>query len=104
MSVAVSENSYLLYDATGRQRQLQWFDPTGKALGPLGDLKDPGLFRISPDGRRSVITSGREAHAGVWVVDQNGLASSVTSQGQGFNSPIWSPDGRIHCDLRAGCT
>ena len=94
MSVAVSENGYLLYDAIGIQRQLQWFDPTGKALGPLGDLKDPGLFRISPDGQRSVATAVSAAHAGVWVVDQNGLASSVTSQGQNFNSPIWSPDGR----------
>jgi len=94
MDVAVSANGYLLYDTSGTIRQMQWFDPSGKPLGPPSDRKDVGLFRISPDGFRVAVTQLASTKPGVWVMDQNDLASLVTSQGRGYNSPIWSPDGR----------
>ena len=92
MNVAVSANGYLLYDASGTQRQLRWLDPSGKALAPAGELSDIAMFRISPDGRRVAATT--RSYNAVWVVDENGLASQVTSQRTAFNGPVWSPDGR----------
>jgi hypothetical protein len=94
MNVAVSTNGYLLYDTAGAQTQIQWFDPSGKALGPAGELGWIDHFRISPDGRRVAATTGSPFITGnaVWVVDENGLASRVTSKRAGFFAPIWSPD------------
>jgi predicted Ser/Thr protein kinase/WD40 repeat protein len=95
MNVAVSANGYLLYDASGPGPQLQWFDPTGKALGPPGELSGVGNFRIAPDGRRTAATAASPVTGtDVWVVDENSLASRMTSQRATFVSPIWSPDGQ----------
>ena len=91
MNVAVSENGYLLYDASGPRRQLQWFDPSGRELGPAGDL-NAGNFRISPDGRR-VATGAGDPYA-LWVVDENGTPSRKTSDQTRSQGPIWSPDGQ----------
>ena len=95
MNVAVSANGYLLYDASGPGPQLQWFDPSGKALGPPGELSGVGNFRIAPDGRR-IAATGASPVTGtdIWLVDENSLASRVTSQRTTFVSPIWSPDGQ----------
>jgi Tol biopolymer transport system component/predicted Ser/Thr protein kinase len=94
MNVAVSTNGYLLYDSSGTEKQLRWFDPSGKALAPAGELSDIAMFRISPDGRRvAVSTINRSAGSAVWVVDENSLASRVASQQTRFNCPVWSPDG-----------
>jgi Tol biopolymer transport system component len=95
MNVAVSPNGYLLYDASGLRTQLQWLDPSGKALAPAGELSDISSFRISPDGRRvAVIGSLSSVGNAVWVVGENSLASRVTSPGTGFLFPVWSPDGQ----------
>ena len=94
MNVAVSTNGYLLYDTAGAQTQVQWFNLSGKALGPAGELSGVDHFRISPDGRRVAATTGGPFTTGnaVWVVGENGLASRVTSKRAGFFAPIWSPD------------
>jgi eukaryotic-like serine/threonine-protein kinase len=95
MNVAVSANGYLLYDPSALRRQLQWFDSSGKTLGPAGDRTDVGMFRLSSDGRRiAFVTGNQNVDNAVWVVDEHGLASRVTSQPAAFNSPIWSPDGQ----------
>jgi dipeptidyl aminopeptidase/acylaminoacyl peptidase/predicted Ser/Thr protein kinase len=95
MNVAVSPNGYLLYDASGLRNQLQWLGPSGKPLAQAGELGDISSFRISPDGRRiAVIPGSLSAGNAVWVVEENSLASRVTSQGTGFLFPIWSPDGQ----------
>ena len=95
MNVAVSTNGYLLYDPSALLRQLRWFDASGKTLGLAGDLTDVGMFRLSPDGRRvALVTGTQNASNAVWVVDENSLASRVTSQPTVFNSPVWSPDGQ----------
>jgi Tol biopolymer transport system component len=53
------------------------------------------MLRLSPDGRRVALVAGSlNAGNAVWVVDENGLASRVTSQPTVFNSPVWSADGR----------
>jgi len=95
MNVAVSANGYLLYDPSALLRQLRWFDASGKTLGLAGELTDVGMFRLSPDGRRvALVTGTQNASNAVWMVDENRLASRVTSQPTVFNSPVWSPDGQ----------
>jgi hypothetical protein len=95
MNVAVSPNGYLLYDASGLRTQLQWLAPSGKALAPAGELSNIGAFRISPDGRRVAVVPGSLIVGNaVWMVEENGLASRVNSQGTGFLFPLWSPDGQ----------
>ena len=94
MNVATSGNGLLLYDASGFQRKLRWFDSAGRLLGPAGDMADVRYFRISSDGRRVAVSAGDPTTEDtLWVVDENGLSSRLTSDREGFLRPLWSPNG-----------
>jgi Tol biopolymer transport system component len=86
---------------TGRsgslQRQLVWFDRSGKAIAPLGDpyTANSGVPAISPDGRQVVLSRAAAGSASdLWLLDTTrGLFTRFTNDPFINNFPVWSPDG-----------
>ena len=78
-------------------RELVWFDRTGKQLGTLGDPAIYGAVRISPDGKHvAVVVLGEGGNnRDIWIYDvARGIRTRLTF-GQGLHvSPVWSPDGK----------
>ena len=53
-----------------------------------------GELRLSPDGRRLVVTSHSLTEAGLWLHDLGrGTVTPLSASGESFN-PVWSTDGR----------
>ena len=92
----VSETGRLAYRLSA-ERQLGWFDRTGRPLGWIGAAGLDSNPALSPDGRHLAI--GRydpeTATSGVWILDleHNGIASAMTPHRMWANCPVWSPDG-----------
>ena len=91
---SVSENGVLVY-AARQQKQLTWFDRTGKPVSIVGD---PGLFgrmHLSPD-RKSVavaVTTGNNTN--IWIYDVvHGLGKRFPLDAGIEMIGVWSPDGR----------
>ena len=102
MAVDTSERTAVSVAATGlvayrtggaRQRQLAWFDRSGKALGTVGD-PDPtwGRPRVSPDGQRVVAARTIQGNQDLWLLDGT-RTSRFTFDAATDDISIWSPDG-----------
>jgi serine/threonine protein kinase/Tol biopolymer transport system component len=83
-------------DAAPTATHVQWLDGTGRQE-PL--LQKPGLYagppRLSPDGRRLAIAIRDGANQDIWIYDiQRDAMTRLTSGGDTFVYPVWSPDGR----------
>ena len=80
---------------TGR---LAWLDRSGKrgALVTAEPLEAPRNLRLSPDGRRAVVTVGPMGQGGqLWVFDLTGSRQPLKLTFQGHNTfAAWSADGR----------
>ena len=92
---SVSETGALIY-RSGRlvNRQLTWFDRSGKPIGSVGGVHDFNGVHLSPDERRVAYHrhDGR-ANGDVWIVDiVRGNSERVTLNAENL-SPVWSPDG-----------
>ena len=81
------------------QRQLVWFDRSGKEISRLGDvyLANTGVPSMSPDGRQvalsRVVEEGRNSD--IWLLDTaRGVSTRFTSSSSISNFPLWSPDGK----------
>jgi Tol biopolymer transport system component len=94
---SVSDSGVLLFQR-GRsgERELAWFDRTGRRIrtdGPPGDIQNPAL---SPDGKR-IAMRRRDPQSGdldVWILAiDRGTVSRFTFDPQPDSAPIWSPDG-----------
>jgi len=94
--VSVSENGVLVYQTVGKtNRQLIWFDRSGRQIAPIGEPGDYGPPRISPDGRRIVvgrIEPGKDT-ADLWILNEGATATRLTATAHHEGAPIWSPDG-----------
>jgi serine/threonine protein kinase/Tol biopolymer transport system component len=91
-----SNNGILAVSTLGSEnRQLMWFDRTGKALAKAGETAPRDEMELSPDGTR--VAEGRvdaQANWGVWILDlARGSSSRFTFEGNGAGNAIWSPDG-----------
>ena len=94
---AVSENGVLAYrGGVTPDRQLRWFDRTGRLVGAIDA---PGEYRdlaVSRDGRR-VAYELMDPHLGtrdIWVRDLDRDARlRLTSAPEEDGAPVWSPDG-----------
>ena len=93
--------------ASGADRQLEWFDRSGKQVGAVPGADAYAGVRISPDGNRLVYYLDSAGYD-VWSYD---LARNVKTAltfgagaGQGNNYPVWSPDGHriIYASYRDG--
>ena len=93
--VSVSDRELVAYrSGSAGRRQLTWFDRSGKALGVLGAPDDNGLLspRLSPDGRRAVVSRTIQQNTDIWVVDAD-RAERITFETGLDRYPIWSADG-----------
>jgi serine/threonine protein kinase len=90
---ASATDSVVYRTGGGANRELRWFDSTGKALEPLG-TPDEYLInpRLSPDGTRALVFRTVEGNSDVWLIDKL-RASRVTAAPASDQFPIWSPDG-----------
>ena len=73
-----------------------WFTRNGAEEESIGNIGDYSDFRISPDGRR-ILVSLNEGDTGmpkIWLHDlHRGTASKQTSEVHIVASPVWSPKG-----------
>jgi eukaryotic-like serine/threonine-protein kinase len=94
MYVAVPAGGTLLYSAANLASQFTWFDRAGNPIGVVGEAGEYSAFRLSPDGRRIVVSRVGAGDSGLWLLelDRGGVASRFTSD-SGIE-PVWSPDGR----------
>ena len=65
-------------------------EPAAKLQGHTG-----GVFcvRLSPNGQQ-LITGGRDAAVGVWDIDSGEIIQRLDTDGDGFTSLLFTPDGR----------
>ena len=93
--VASASSGGLLVHGRWSEAQLTWLDRAGKAVSTLGQ---PGVyfsFRISPDGRRVVVSRRSGSGGDLWMVDVERDALSRFTFLPGITLfPVWSPDGR----------
>ena len=92
--LSASSTGSLLYTSF-IQHQFTWFDRAGHALGKVGDAAEYITFRLSPDGRRIVVSRDLPEGTDLWLIDtERNVASRLTFKGI-FHFPIWSPDSRF---------
>jgi Tol biopolymer transport system component/predicted Ser/Thr protein kinase len=97
MPVSVSASGQLLYNAIGSPSQLTWLDRAGRRLDTVGEENVYSYpFRLSPDGRRVLVTRDRPGGNDLWLLDlERGSTSRFTSASITNIYPVWSPDGRM---------
>jgi serine/threonine protein kinase/Tol biopolymer transport system component len=92
---SVSENGLLAY-TQGNQlaKALKWFDRTGKEVGSVGEIDDYFDVRLSPDGKRIAVNSGRP-NSNIWVYDSvRSVRTKLTFESDtDHGMPVWAPDG-----------
>jgi serine/threonine-protein kinase len=98
--LAVAANGTAVYGLghfTGKRSRIVWTDRHGARVGTLikESVEFPRNLRISPDGRRVVLTIGPPSNGQIWVYDLSGAAQpqKLTFRDHGA-FPVWSPDGR----------
>jgi Tol biopolymer transport system component len=102
VAVDTSERTAVSVAATGlvayrtgaaRQRQLEWFDRAGRALGTVG-APDPtwGRPRVSPGGQRVIAARTIQGNQDLWLLDGT-RTSRFTFDAATDDISIWSPDG-----------
>ena len=92
---SVSAAGLVAYRSGGAgQRQLVWFDRSGKTLGTLGapDANNLGALRLSPDGRRAAVSRTVQGNTDIWLLDAT-RTTRFTFDASLDRFPFWSPDG-----------
>ncbi len=94
-NVSVSENGTMSYlTGAASNRQLVWFDRSGKrqeTVGPVGEINDIVLSR---DGKRLAMQRLEQSNSDIWVMDlARGVPSRFTFDPATDDNPVWSPDG-----------
>jgi hypothetical protein len=76
------------------ERQLTWFDRSGKSLGNMGEPDTNGLMAptLSPDGRRAAIHRAIQGNTDIWLQDGT-KTTRFTFDSAADRYPAWSPDG-----------
>ena len=96
-SISASQNGTVAFRDGRPEKQLTWFDRTGKQLGVTGPARlfeqpalAPDETRVSVDG-----TSPETGHGTIWAVDlASGALSPLTPDEADANDSVWSPDGK----------
>jgi serine/threonine protein kinase len=82
--------------ATPEERQLVWFDRSGKARETIGmpDKSTPDGVSLSPDGLRVAMTRSVNGNMDIWLMDiARGVLNRFTSEAWRQRWPVWFPDG-----------
>ncbi len=103
---SVSATGLVAYRQGGdRRRQLTWVDRSGAVKGTIGepDGNDLSSPRVSPDGRRVVVSRTVQNNTDIWLVDGN-RPSRFTFDAAPDRYPSWSADGTriVFSSPRAG--
>ena len=96
---SVSAAGNLAYrTSTGEgQRQLVWFDRTGKPIRRIGTPDTANLLHpeLSPDGRHVAIHRNVDGNHDVWLLETaRGILNPFTFDPAADDFPVWSPDSR----------
>jgi eukaryotic-like serine/threonine-protein kinase len=78
------------------ERQLTWFDRSGKTIETVGmpDRSTPDGVSLSPDDQRAAMTRSVNGNMDIWVMDiPRGVLSRFTSEAWRERWPQWLPDG-----------
>ncbi|HJU61452.1 MAG TPA: protein kinase, partial [Candidatus Binatia bacterium] len=94
---SVSENGTLVFENGGpSNRQLVWFDRTGRQLNLVGP---PGAYNdvvLSPDEKTVAIQQDDGTNNDLWLMDLvRGVPSRFTFNPALEDDPTWSPDGTV---------
>jgi len=93
--ISVATTGVVAYRTGGAGvRQLVWVDRTGTARGIVGDADANNLSnpRVSPDGRRVVVTRVVQGNTDLWLLDRDRTIRFIFDAAfDGF--PLWSTDG-----------
>jgi serine/threonine protein kinase len=94
---SVSDNGVLVYRtrvSSLGDRQLAWFDRTGKQISQLGSPGQILSVTLSPDGKRIAETraDSQSGQQDIWIIEQE-RESRFTFDPANEASPVWSPDG-----------
>ena len=94
---SVSQTGILTYRkvvADAANKQLTWFDRTGKLLGELGTAANYGGIELSPSGDRIAVDITSNNNRDIWVLDlARGIPARITFDPASDWSAKWSPDG-----------
>ena len=92
---SVSETGVMVFwSGSISNRQLVWFDRTGKQLGLAGPPGDYNDLVLSPDEKRVAIQRIENAQSDIWLIDlTRGLPSRFTFDTTEEDDPAWSADG-----------
>jgi eukaryotic-like serine/threonine-protein kinase len=97
---ALSASGTLVYVPGGEEQgagaAVVWVDRSGSVVGrAVPELVDtPRDPRLSPDGRRLLLTTGLAADSDLWVYDLAGRPPLPLAIANDNRLPAWSPDGR----------
>jgi dipeptidyl aminopeptidase/acylaminoacyl peptidase len=94
---SVAENGTLIYRPSNRKdRQLAWYDRTGRLIEKIGDPNDYHALRLSPDDQRiAFVDEEPDWTSVVWLMDlATKRVSRVANPGHECFFPVWSPDGK----------
>jgi Tol biopolymer transport system component len=75
--------------------QFTWFDRAGKSAGAAGEPGEYTAFRLSPDGRRVVVSRGRAGGSDLWLLEAERRFGRLTLNSGANIYPVWSPDGGV---------
>jgi Tol biopolymer transport system component len=98
-AISASSTGAILYRPGGanRQRQLTWFDRSGKPLGHASavDAASPLNPVLSPDGRQVAINRTIDGNTDIWLLDlSRDVLTRFTTDPTPEIFPIWSPNGQ----------
>jgi Tol biopolymer transport system component len=80
------------------QRQLKWYNRSGKFLGVAGEPDDgtPTYPELSPDEKQIALSRTVQGNTDIWLMDltRGGVLTRFTLDPAIDTVPIWSPDGK----------
>jgi serine/threonine protein kinase/Tol biopolymer transport system component len=96
-AVSASESAIVYrLGSSNRQRQLVWFDRSGKELGTASEVDpaSPLNIALSPDERMVALNRSVNGNSDLWLLELGrGVLSRFTSELTPDISPVWSPMG-----------
>jgi Tol biopolymer transport system component len=94
-SAAAHTLIYLSGTARPGQSSLQWFDRSGRLLGPAAEPDLMAGVELSPDGRAVAVSRTDPATytSDIWILEGT-RRTRLTLGGESNLAPVWSPDGR----------
>ena len=93
---SVSRNGTLVFQRPRTTNRLMWFDREGRRLGPVGDVSNHWVFRVSPDGAHVATTAWdpRTQLTDIWVYGlKRDTSTRITFDPRYEGAPVWSADG-----------